>query len=129
MLELRSLLLGTVLAVTAPVVWADTLNMPAQPPAEHQDGQQSGQSMDHQKAPPTTKQAPAASTPDHELSVKMPVRGMTMKQVEKRFGSPQKKLPAVGDPPITRWVYKDYTVYFEYQYVIHAVLNAIPVKP
>jgi len=125
MLELRSLLLGTVLAITAPVIWADTLNMPAQPPAEHQGGQ----SMDQQEAAPTTEQAPAASSPDRELSVKMPVRGMTMKQVEKRFGSPQKKLPAVGDPPITRWVYKDYTVYFEYQYVIHAVLNAIPVKP
>jgi len=119
MRELRSLLLGAALAVAVPAVSADTLNMPAQTPA-NQSTDQSSPSMGHQ--------GPAAKS-DEELSVKMPVRGMTMKQVEKRFGIPKKKLPAVGDPPITRWVYKDYTVYFEYKYVIHAVLNAIPVKP
>lgn len=74
-------------------------------------------------------QADTLSMPDQEAqtqqgaSVDLPVRGMSMKHVEAKFGSPQKKLPAVGDPPITRWVYPDYTVYFEYRYVIHAVLN------
>lgn len=119
MRELRSLLLGTALAVAVPAVSADTLKMPGQAPAKQPTEQSS----------PSTGHPDSAAESDHELSVKMPVRGMTMKQVEKRFGIPQKKLPAVGDPPITRWVYKDYTVYFEYQYVIHAVLNAIPVKP
>ncbi len=62
---------------------------------------------------------PAASSKD----VARPVRGMTMHQVEQRFGASQEKLPPVGDPPITRWIYPDFTVYFEHQYVIHAVLH------
>jgi hypothetical protein len=27
----------------------------------------------------------------------------------------------VGQPPITRWVFPTFVVYFEYQHVIHAV--------
>lgn len=52
-----------------------------------------------------------------------PTRGMTMREVEKRFGAPREKLPAVGKPPITRWKYAGYTVYFEFQYVIDSVAN------
>lgn len=51
----------------------------------------------------------------------MPVRGLSMQQVESRYGSPLEKLSAVGEPPITRWIYADYTVYFEHQLVIHSV--------
>lgn len=74
-------------------------------------------------------QADTLSVPDqgaqtqHEVPADLPIRGMTMKQVEAKFGAPQEKLPPVGDPPITRWIYPDYTVYFEYRYVIHSVLN------
>lgn len=50
-----------------------------------------------------------------------PPRGMSMKSVEARFGAPVNRQPAVGQPPITRWDYPDYSVYFEYQHVIHAV--------
>lgn len=50
-----------------------------------------------------------------------PSRGMSMKSVEARFGAPANRQPAVGQPPITRWDYADYSVYFEYQHVIHAV--------
>ncbi|VAX14470.1 hypothetical protein MNBD_GAMMA24-2309 [hydrothermal vent metagenome] len=59
--------------------------------------------------------------PVENYSIKLPGRGMTMAEVEKRFGPPGKKMPEVGSPPITRWVYEDFIVYFEYQYVIHAV--------
>lgn len=52
-----------------------------------------------------------------------PTRGMSMTQVENRFGQPTKRLPAVGHPPITRWKYPKYTVYFEYQYVIDTVID------
>lgn len=62
---------------------------------------------------------PAASSQD----VARPARGMTMHQVEQRFGASQEKLPPIGDPPITRWVYPDFTVYFEHEHVIHAVLH------
>lgn len=51
-----------------------------------------------------------------------PTRGMTMAEVARRFGEPRKKLPAVGKPPITRWQYRGYTVYFEFQYVIDSVV-------
>lgn len=52
-----------------------------------------------------------------------PERGLTMAQVESQFGMPTTKLAPVGDPPITRWEYPGFTVYFEHQYVIHAVPN------
>lgn len=58
----------------------------------------------------------------------LPARGLTMAQVEKRYGTPTGKLsPAGGDsrwhPTINRWVYADYTVYFERDRVIDAVVN------
>lgn len=50
-----------------------------------------------------------------------PARGDSMAQVEARFGTPGQIVPAVGEPPITRWVYPDFTVYFEGDRVLHAV--------
>ena len=50
-----------------------------------------------------------------------PSRGMTMEKVSARWGPPVAKDDAVGQPPITRWEYNDFTVYFEYRHVIHAV--------
>lgn len=52
-----------------------------------------------------------------------PSRGTSMDNVLSQSGEPEKKLDAIGQPPITRWIYKDYTVYFEHQTVIHAVKN------
>jgi hypothetical protein len=53
----------------------------------------------------------------------MPTRGLSMQQVQARFGEPLSKRSAVGEPPITRWSYPGYTVYFEHQYVIHSVIK------
>jgi hypothetical protein len=50
-----------------------------------------------------------------------PDKGMTMAQVRTGYGDPLQALPAVGKPPITRWVYRDYVVYFEHDHVIHSV--------
>jgi len=50
-----------------------------------------------------------------------PTRGMTQESVEATFGSPQNARAAIGDPPITRWEYADFVVFFEYDKVIHAV--------
>lgn len=58
---------------------------------------------------------------DDTGGVERPDRGMDMKAVRARFGDPQEVRPAVGDPPISRWVYDGYTVYFEHRYVIHSV--------
>jgi hypothetical protein len=52
-----------------------------------------------------------------------PVRGTTQAQVEAKYGSPVSKKAAVGDPPISRWEYPAFTVYFEYDRVIHAVIK------
>jgi hypothetical protein len=61
--------------------------------------------------------------PNSPAGVLRPKSGMSMKQVVKQFGEPAQKVPAVGEPPISRWVYDKFTVYFEYQYVIWSVVN------
>ena len=58
-----------------------------------------------------------------EVTIQIPGRGMTMTAVEEKFGSPEVKYDEVGDPPITRWDYPEFSVYFEYQYVLHAVVQ------
>jgi len=50
-----------------------------------------------------------------------PTRGMTQASVEANFGEPQNARAPVGDPPITRWEYANFVVFFEYDKVIHAV--------
>lgn len=57
-----------------------------------------------------------------------PARGQTMAAVRARFGAPTEELPPVGGdrprhPPITRWVYPAFTVYFERDRVINTVSN------
>jgi hypothetical protein len=44
-----------------------------------------------------------------------------MLEVESSYGQPEKKVAAIGNPPISRWIYRDFTVYFEDRYVIHSV--------
>lgn len=56
--------------------------------------------------------------------VTTPRRGATMAQVEAQFGAPANKRAAVGQPPITRWDYAQFSVYFEHERVLHAVVNA-----
>ena len=57
-------------------------------------------------------------------TVPRPHRSQTMRQVEQRFGAPERRYPAVGRPPITRWDYPAFSVYFEYNRVVHAVVHA-----
>ena len=52
-----------------------------------------------------------------------PARGASMARVLDRFGEPSSTRPAVGEPPITRWAYPGYTVYFEYDKVIDVVID------
>ncbi|PKL95188.1 MAG: hypothetical protein CVV18_06435 [Gammaproteobacteria bacterium HGW-Gammaproteobacteria-8] len=53
----------------------------------------------------------------------LPTNGLTQVQVEQRYGRPAERRAPVGDPPITRWIYDDYSVYFEYDIVIESVLH------
>lgn len=55
-------------------------------------------------------------------SIVRPAHGMTMDQVEQRFGAPRERLGPVGEPPISHWVYDNYVVYFENRHVIHSVV-------
>ena len=54
-------------------------------------------------------------------SVERPARGITMSAVEAKFGAPANRHAAVGAPPITRWDYAGFVVYFEHERVIDAV--------
>ena len=53
----------------------------------------------------------------------LPVNGQTMGEVEGLFGAPEQKHTSVGDPPITRWDYDRWRVYFEFDKVLFTVLN------
>ncbi|HMA12316.1 MAG TPA: hypothetical protein VKO83_10540 [Steroidobacteraceae bacterium] len=55
------------------------------------------------------------------VSRDLPKRGATMSAVESQFGAPKTRHAAVGKPPITRWDYDGFSVYFEDTRVIHAV--------
>ena len=57
------------------------------------------------------------------VTIELPARGSSMATVEARFGAPQARHAAVGQPPITRWDYAGFSVYFEHQHVIHAVAH------
>ena len=58
----------------------------------------------------------------------LPRRGMSMAQVEARFGVPSDRLDPRGGqksdwPTINRWVYPNFTVYFERTKVIDVVMT------
>ncbi|HEY6516911.1 MAG TPA: hypothetical protein VIY50_12255 [Steroidobacteraceae bacterium] len=58
-----------------------------------------------------------------QTSIAHPRRGTTMRDVEAKFGAPAKRYPAVGKPPITRWDYPSFSVFFEYSRVVHSVVH------
>ena len=53
----------------------------------------------------------------------LPKNGLTQQNVEARYGEPRKRHAPVGDPPITRWDYDRWSVYFEYDRVLFTVLQ------
>jgi hypothetical protein len=54
----------------------------------------------------------------------VPTNGLSKADVEAKFGTPGTRHDAVGDPPITRWDFDGYAVYFEYDVVLFTVLNS-----
>lgn len=65
------------------------------------------------------------STPD----VQTPRAGASMNSVRNGFGSPVREYPAVSTsgnpvhPPITRWDYPGFSVFFEKDLVLHSVVH------
>jgi len=55
--------------------------------------------------------------------LKTPDRGITMNKVKQEIGAAKSEIPPVGDPPITRWEYEDFTIYFEHDRVITSVFH------
>mgnify|MGYP001822893719 FL=1 len=53
----------------------------------------------------------------------LPENGQSMDDVRARFGDPATRNAAVGDPPITRWDYDRFSVYYEYGLVLFTVLH------
>jgi len=80
-------------------------------------------------APSFAQDLQMAEAPAAEARADMPTRGTSMAQVEARFGAPAERYAAVGQPPITRWVYPSFVVYFEYQHVVHAVAVRAAAQP
>lgn len=68
-----------------------------------------------------TLQMGGTDNPANFESAGKPTRGMTQQQVRTAYGSPENENAAVGDPPISRWNYPGFVVFFEYDRVIHAV--------
>lgn len=60
---------------------------------------------------------------DAQSASTRPKSGMTMTAVESTYGAPAQRHAAVGQPPITRWDYPSFSVYFEHDRVIHAVVR------
>ncbi|TAM09046.1 MAG: hypothetical protein EPN72_13875 [Nevskiaceae bacterium] len=101
----RVALVAVVCAIPLAVLQADTLQMAAAP------------------GPPLVTAPSAAIT--------TPVRGSTMAAVESRFGVPaQRHAPVGGEspshPPITRWDYPTFSVFFEHGHVIDSVIPGNP---
>lgn len=65
----------------------------------------------------------AAAPPNSSAGVLRPQSGQSMDSVRSSFGEPTSMMGAVGEPPITRWVYPAYTVYFEHRNVINVVVH------
>ncbi len=53
----------------------------------------------------------------------LPGRGDSTGRVLERFGLADEEHPAVGTPPIKRWDYRYFSVYFENDRVIDSVLH------
>ena len=60
---------------------------------------------------------------DAQSASTRPKSGMTMTAVESTYGAPAQRRATVGQPPITRWDYPSFSVYFENDRVIHAVVR------
>ena len=65
---------------------------------------------------------------ERAASLPRPTQGLSMAEVRARYGDPVAQFAPVGGgrpqhPPITRWQYDGYTVYFEHEKVIYSVAD------
>ena len=114
-----SLIISLMLFGTSSLIHAEVLNMPLAAEPEPVEAEEA-------MTPPSDETMPQADEPTPVMEsapTTLPGRGMSMEQVTERFGTPKEKVEQVGEPPITRWVFGTFTVYFEHDKVIHAVTH------
>ncbi|MFO7857693.1 MAG: hypothetical protein R6V11_02100 [Ectothiorhodospiraceae bacterium] len=58
---------------------------------------------------------------EDQEAAELPDRGVSKDQVREQYGQPAERHDAVGEPPITRWDYDDYSLYFEHDRLLHTV--------
>ena len=85
-------------------------------------------------APPASADTLLVERVEQANPALLPARGMSMAQVQSRFGAPAARLDPRGGqksawPVIHRWSYPAFTVYFEKDKVIDAVQNPMPGEP
>jgi hypothetical protein len=72
---------------------------------------------------------PVAQQATENQALTRPKNGINKDQVKAQYGEPLDWTEAVGDPPISRWEYEHFYVYFEYDLVLHSVLKHRPKGP
>lgn len=66
---------------------------------------------------------PVGSQKTSATNVDRPALGVLKTHVLEDFGEPLQRHAPVGNPPIERWDYELFSVYFEYDHVVHSVLK------
>jgi len=56
-------------------------------------------------------------------AIQTPHKGVNMASVRQQYGDPISEGGTIGDPPITRWEYDGFSVYFEHDRVLHSVIH------
>ena len=117
---------GAVAAQTTPVTEAlpEPSSAAATPPRSALEAESTGQTAE--PAPTMATNTLLIERISEENKAGMPGRGMTMSQVEAKYGAPGEKLEPQGGqkrqwPTIHRWTYPNFVVYFEKSKVIDAV--------
>ncbi|CEA05515.1 hypothetical protein BN1049_02124 [Pseudomonas saudimassiliensis] len=61
-----------------------------------------------------------------QQGLSLPQRGAAASTVRQQHGEPVTRHAAVGTPPISRWDYDGFSVYFEHDKVVHSVRQHKP---
>lgn len=69
---------------------------------------------------------PVGEQANTQAKIDMPTHGMNKERVRSLFGDPIEEVTPKGQPPISRWKYQEFTVYFDSNTVIHSVRNFQP---